>query len=191
MCFIDKRKIMKSFLLYGAKDVRLTEISIPEPAAGQVLIKPTFTGICGSDVHYFQHGYCGNFVPKRPFALGHEFAGVIDSIGSNVNGLKVGDEVAIDPSMPCGTCKHCRSGHYNLCLSMRYFGSASCDPHINGSMGQYVVAPATNSFVLPAGINMAQASLLEPLCVAMHAVKQVNQVAGTSILITGGGRLVN
>ena len=178
---------MKTYLLYGSKDIRLSEKSIPETGDEQVLIKPKFTGICGSDVHYFQHGYCGNFVPKRPFALGHEFAGVIYSIGSNVKGLKVGDEVAVDPSMPCGGCKHCRSGHYNLCLSMRYFGSASCDPHIDGAMGQFVIAPATNCYVLPAGISMAQASLLEPLCVAMHAVKQVDQIAGTSILITGGG----
>lgn len=178
---------MKTYLLYGAKDIRLAEKSIPEPGPGQVLIQPRFTGICGSDVHYFQHGYCGNFVPKRPFALGHEFAGVIHSIGSNVYGLKVGDEVAIDPSMPCGSCQHCRSGHYNLCQSMRYFGSASCDPHIDGAMGQYVVAPAANCYVLPAGISMAQASLLEPLCVAMHAVRQVGRIAGTSILITGGG----
>ena len=178
---------MKTYLLYGSKDIRLAEKSIPIPGPDQVLIKPKFTGICGSDVHYFQHGYCGNFVPKRPFALGHEFAGVVDSIGANVIGLKVGDEVAVDPSMPCGSCKHCRTGHYNLCLSMRYFGSASCDPHIDGSMGQYLVAPATNCYVLPAGISMAQASLLEPLCVAMHAVKQVDRIAGNSILITGGG----
>jgi len=178
---------MKTYLLYGAKDIRLSEKSVPIPGADQVLIKPKFTGICGSDVHYFQHGYCGNFIPKRPFALGHEFAGVVDSIGANVIGLKVGDEVAVDPSMPCGSCKHCRSGHYNLCLSMRYFGSASCDPHLDGAMGQYLVVPATNCHILPAGISMAQASLLEPLCVAMHAVKQVDRIAGTSILITGGG----
>jgi L-idonate 5-dehydrogenase len=178
---------MKTYLLYGAKDIRLSEKSVPIPGADQVLIKPKFTGICGSDVHYFQHGYCGNFIPKRPFALGHEFAGVVDSIGANVIGLKVGDEVAVDPSMPCGSCKHCKSGHYNLCLSMRYFGSASCDPHMDGAMGQYLVVPATNCYLLPVGISMAQASLLEPLSVAMHAVKQVDRIAGTSILITGGG----
>ena len=178
---------MKTYLLYGSKDIRLTEKPIPAPNENQVLIKPTFTGICGSDIHYFQHGYCGNFIPKRPFALGHEFAGVIVSIGSQVEGLNVGDEVAVDPSMPCGSCKYCKSGHYNLCTSMRYFGSASCDPHIDGAMGQFLVAPATNCHILPAGISMAQASLLEPLCVAMHAVKQVDRIAGNSILITGGG----
>lgn len=178
---------MKSYLLYGAKDIRLTEKVNPEPGAGQVLIKPKFTGVCGSDVHYYEHGYCGNFVPKRPFALGHELSGVIHSIGQNVQGFKVGDEVAVDPSMPCGSCKHCRSGHYNLCLSMNFLGSASCDPHIDGGMGQYVVMPKENCFVLPAGITLSQASLLEPLSIALHAVKQAGQIAGTSILITGGG----
>lgn len=179
--------MMKTFLLNGPKDLRLSEKSIPSINADQVLVQPKFTGICGSDVHYFRHGYCGNFVPKQPFALGHEFSGVIFSIGENVQGLKVGDEVAVDPSMPCRSCKHCRSGHYNLCLSMKYFGSASCDPHIDGSMGQFVVAPAANCFVLPSGISMSQASLLEPLSVAMHAVRQAGQIAGSSILITGGG----
>jgi L-idonate 5-dehydrogenase len=178
---------MKTFLLYGAKDIRLAEKPTPVLEAGQVLLEPKFTGICGSDVHYFQHGYCGSFVPKRPFALGHEFAGVVREIGPNVLSLKVGDAVAVDPSMPCGGCLHCRSGHYNRCLSMRYFGSASCDPHIDGAMSQLVVVPATNCFVLPPGISMAQASLLEPLCVAMHAVRQVERIAGASVLITGGG----
>ena len=178
---------MKTFLLYGSKDIRLSEKSIPNLGADQVLVQPKFTGICGSDVHYFRHGYCGNFVPKQPFALGHEFSGIIHSVGENVQYLKVGDEVAVDPSMPCRNCKQCRSGHYNLCLSMKYFGSASCDPHIDGSMGQFVVAPAANCFVLPSGISLAHASLLEPLCVAMHAVRQAGRIAGSSILITGGG----
>jgi L-idonate 5-dehydrogenase len=179
--------MMKTFLLYGSKDIRLSEKSIPNLGADQVLVQPKFTGICGSDVHYFRHGYCGNFVPKQPFALGHEFSGIIHSVGENVQYLKVGDEVAVDPSMPCRNCKQCRSGHYNLCLSMKYFGSASCDPHIDGSMGQFVVAPAANCFVLPSGISLAHASLLEPLCVAMHAVRQAGRIAGSSILITGGG----
>jgi 2-desacetyl-2-hydroxyethyl bacteriochlorophyllide A dehydrogenase len=178
---------MKTYLLYGAKDIRLDEKSTPEPGAGQVLLAPKFTGICGSDVHYYQHGYCGRFVPKRPFALGHEFSGVICGMGPDVQGLSVGDEVVVDPSMPCGSCRHCRSGQYNLCQAMKYFGSASCDPHIDGSLAQYVTAPAANCHILPAGISLSQAALLEPLCVAMHAVRQAKEIAGASVLITGGG----
>jgi L-idonate 5-dehydrogenase len=178
---------MNAFLLFGSKDIKLEEKPIPTIEAPQVLVKPRFTGICGSDVHYFQHGYCGRFVPKRPFALGHEFSGVVQQVGSLVFGLSVGDEVAIDPSMPCGTCKHCKTGFYNLCLNMRFFGSASCDPHIDGSMAEYVVVPSSNCYKLPSGISLAQASLLEPLSVSMHAVKRAGQVAGKSVLITGGG----
>ncbi|MFZ4376518.1 MAG: L-idonate 5-dehydrogenase [Saprospiraceae bacterium] len=178
---------MKTFLLYGSKDIKLAEKIIPEPGYGQVIVKPAYTGICGSDVHYFKHGFCGSFVPKKPFALGHEFSGVIYKIGFGVEGLKMGDEVAVDPSMPCSHCNFCKNGKYNLCKSMKYFGSASCDPHIDGGFGQYVLAPAKNCYVLPPGINMSQASLLEPLSVAMHAVKQVDSLIGKSILITGGG----
>ena len=112
---------------------------------------------------------------------------MIYKIGSGVEGLKMGDEVAVDPSMPCNQCNFCRNGKYNLCKSMKYFGSASCDPHIDGGFGQFVLAPAKNCYVLPPGINMSQASLLEPLSVAMHAVKQVDSLIGKSILITGGG----
>jgi len=178
---------VKTFLLYGPKDIKLAEKTIPEPGYGQVIVKSAYTGICGSDVHYFKHGFCGSFIPKQPFALGHEFSGVIYKIGSGVEGLKMGDEVAVDPSMPCNQCNFCRNGKYNLCKSMKYFGSASCDPHIDGGFGQFVLAPAKNCYILPPGINMSQASLLEPLSVAMHAVKQVDSLIGKSILITGGG----
>ncbi|MCE2848994.1 MAG: L-idonate 5-dehydrogenase [Chitinophagaceae bacterium] len=178
---------MKTYLLYGPKDIRLADRPVPTLEAGEVLVEIKFTGICGSDLHYFNHGFCGRFVPKHPFALGHEFSGIVRDVGSNVQDLSAGDEIAVDPSMPCGSCNHCRSGHYNLCLYMKFFGSASCDPHIDGSMGQYVVVPSSNCYVLPRGINLSQASLLEPLSVAMHAVRQVGDISGKSVLITGGG----
>jgi L-idonate 5-dehydrogenase len=178
---------MKTYLLYGPKDIRLAEKPAPNPEAGQVLVEIKFTGICGSDLHYFNHGFCGRFVPKRPFALGHEFSGIVREVVSNVQSLSIGDEIAVDPSMPCGSCNHCRSGHYNLCLNMKFFGSASCDPHIDGSMGEFVAVPSSNCYVLPKGIDLAQASLLEPLSVAMHAVRQVGNISGKSVLITGGG----
>lgn len=160
---------------------------MPETVPGTVIVEPAFTGICGSDVHYFQHGYCGRFVPKCPFALGHEFAGIVREIGPGVTTLALGDAVAVDPSMPCGVCSHCRTGRYNLCPDMRYFGSASCDPHLDGSMAAFVLVPARNCHRLPSGISLEQASLLEPLSVAMHAVRQCGSPAGRNILITGGG----
>ena len=178
---------MKTFQLFGPKDIRLVEKAVPVPDAHEVLVRPVFTGICGSDIHYFRHGYCGQYKPLYPFALGHEFAGVVERVGQQVQGLAVGDRVAVDPSMPCGTCHHCRSGQYNLCLSMRYFGSASCHPHIDGSMSQFVVVPAVNCYVLPPQMPMEHAALLEPLCVALHAVRQAGHVSGKSVFIAGGG----
>ena len=178
---------MKSFLLYGPQDVRLTEKDMPVCGPMEVIIQPRYTGICGSDIHYFKDGYCGSFRPKYPFALGHEFSGIVHQVGAAVQSVTVGDAVAIDPSMPCGTCGFCREGQYNLCKNMRFFGSASCDPHQDGSMASYVVAPASNCFVLPQGISLSQASLLEPLSVAMHAVRRAGPIAGKKVLITGGG----
>lgn len=160
---------------------------VPVPGTTEVLITVAFTGVCGSDVHYFRHGYCGRFIPKGPFALGHEFSGVIHSVGEKVTGLSAGDLVAIDPSMPCRNCKECREGRYNLCPDMRYFGSASCEPHLNGSLAGYVIVPASNVYRLPKGLSLELAALLEPLSVAMHAVRQAGNVAGKTILITGGG----
>lgn len=113
---------MKTYLLYGPKDIRLADRPVPTLEAGEVLVEIKFTGICGSDLHYFNHGFCGRFVPKRPFALGHEFSGIVREVGSNVQGLSTGDEIAVDPSMPCGSCNHCRSGHYNLCFNMKFLG---------------------------------------------------------------------
>lgn len=162
---------MQTYLLYGAEDIRREEKPEPAVQPDEVLIQTRFTGICGSDVHYYRRGYCGRYIPKRPFALGHEFSGVISKVGSGVDTIKVGDEVAIDPSMPCGICDYCQGDDYNLCTNMKFLGSASCDPHIDGALGQFVAVPARNCFVLPGGISLPQAALLEPLCVAMHAAR--------------------
>ncbi|NDA61632.1 MAG: L-idonate 5-dehydrogenase [Chitinophagia bacterium] len=178
---------MKSFLLHGPQDIRLAQRTMPVCDEGQVIVQTKYTGICGSDIHYFRDGFCGSFKPKYPFALGHEFSGIVHFVGEGVTSLSVGDAVAIDPSMPCGACSFCREGQYNLCKNMRFFGSASCDPHQDGSMASYVVAPASNCFVLPQGISLSQASLLEPLSVAMHAVRRAGPIAGKKVLITGGG----
>ncbi len=181
------QQTMQTYLLHGPEDIRLTEKPKPDLRPDEVLIRTCFTGICGSDVHYYRDGSCGRFVLKRPFALGHEFSGVVSQTGGDVDELKVGDEVAIDPCMPCGQCRYCRSGKINLCSNIRVVGSASCDPHLDGGLGQFVAVQARNCFVLPHGIDLSQASLLEPLCVALHAVRRVDEIAGRSVLVTGGG----
>jgi L-idonate 5-dehydrogenase len=164
-------------------------VPCPEPGPGEVLVRVQRAGICGSDLHYYSHGRCGNFVPTRPFILGHEFSGEVAALGEGVTGLEEGSRVAVDPSQPCGKCKLCRAGRYNLCPDMRYYGSASVDPPINGCFAEYIVAPATNCVPLPDGFEMGWGAMLEPLSVAAHAVQRSGGVAGKSVLITGGGTI--
>ena len=167
----------------------MEEVSAPSPGRGEVLVRVRAAGICGSDLHYFAHGRCGNFVPTRPFILGHEFAGEVAAMGEGVTGLAVGDRIAVDPSQPCGKCRICRAGRYNLCPDMRYFGSASVDPPINGCFADYIVAPGANCTRLPDGFDLSWGAMLEPLSVAAHAVMRAGGTAGKNVLITGGGTI--
>ncbi len=180
---------MKAWVLHGEKDIRLEERATPKPAAGEVLVGVRQAGICGSDLHYFAHGRCGNFIPTRPFTLGHEFAGEIVAVGEGVDPSRIGQRVAIDPSRPCGKCRLCRAGRYNLCPEMVYFGSASVVPPSEGCFSEYVTAPARNAWPIPADFDYAMGALLEPLSVSMHAVQRSGGVAGKSVLITGGGTI--
>lgn len=180
---------MRAFILHGKEDLRRGELPTPIAQPGQVLVHVRRVGICGSDVHYFSHGRVGNFVPKRPFALGHEFAGEVAQTGDDVSGFAIGDRVVIDPSQPCGECRHCRSGCYNLCENMRYFGSASCDPHLDGGFAEFVAVPACNCHRMPDAMTWGEASMLEPLSVALHATQRAGNLAGTSVFVAGGGAI--
>ena len=180
---------MKAHVLHGARDIRFEEVPKPVPRPHEVLVKVRAAGICGSDLHYHAHGRCGNFIPTRPFTLGHEFAGDIVAVGDPKNSPLIGRRVAVDPSRPCGRCKLCRQGRYNLCPEMVYFGSASVDPPSEGCFSEYVAAPAANCAPLPDGFEYAWGALLEPLSVAMHAVQRSGGVSGKSVLITGGGTI--
>jgi L-idonate 5-dehydrogenase len=181
--------MMLAYVLHGPEDMRPTELPRPEPGEGQVLLRVRRAGICGSDIHYFTHGQIGRFVPKRPFVLGHEFAGEIAALGAGVEPSLLGARVAVDPSIPCGRCRQCRRGRYNLCLDMRFFGSASCDPHLDGGFAEFVAVPARSVHPLPDEISWGEAALLEPLSVAMHACMRAGPLLGRSVLVTGGGAI--
>ena len=183
---------MKAYVLHGPTDMRYEDRPVATVGPNDVLIRVRRTGICGSDVHYYSHGQIGDFVPKEPFALGHEFAGETAELGSEVSGISVGDRIAVDPQLPCGECRFCRSGRYNLCPNMRFFGSASCYPHIDGGFGEFVAVPAPNCYVLPDGLDYGYAAMLEPLTIATHAVMRAARnggIAGKRVLITGAGTI--
>lgn len=180
---------MRAWVLHGAGDIRLEEVPRPLPGPGEVLVGVRAAGICGSDLHYHAHGRCGNFVPTRPFTLGHEFAGEVVEAGEGVDNGLVGKRVAVDPSRACGRCSLCRQGRYNLCPEMVYFGSAAVDPPSDGCFAEFVTAPAANCWSLADDFEYAWGALLEPMSVAMHAVQRSGGVAGKSVLITGGGTI--
>ncbi|MFN0193982.1 MAG: L-idonate 5-dehydrogenase [Aestuariivirga sp.] len=180
---------MAAFVLHGEKDLRAQNLEMPDVPPGHVLLKVKRAGICGTDMHYYAHGKIGTFIPKRPFVLGHEFAGEVVSAGDSASTKLIGARVAVDPSIPCGTCKHCRSGRYNLCRNMRFYGSASCDPHIDGGFAEYTVAPAVNCFVVPDSLGWGEAAMIEPLSVVVHAARRAGNVSGYRVLVTGGGAI--
>lgn len=180
---------MNAFLLYGKRDIRHSELTYPNAAANEVVVKVKCVGICGSDVHYYQDGKIGSFIPQAPFALGHELAGIIDQESSLYPNLKKGTRISINPSHPCKTCSYCKQGNFNICPSMKYIGSASVFPHINGGFSEYIRISAENCFVLPDHIGYAEATLFEPLSVALHALSKADNLSGKSVLITGAGTI--
>ena len=178
---------MKAFYLHGAKDLRPTQVAVPELDTDQVLVEIKSTGICGTDIHYYLHGRNGDFVLKEPLILGHECAGQIADAGGHADALPAGSRVAIDPSHPCGACRYCFTGAYNLCQNTRYFGSAATFPHVHGSFREYVPVRARNCHLMPENMPFAEAALLEPLSIALHGVNRAGNVAGKRVLVLGAG----
>ena len=177
---------MKSIIIHAAKDLRLVEQESQEPGAGEVQIKLASGGICGSDLHYYNHGGFGTIRLKQPMILGHEVAGHITKLGEGVSSLAVGQLVAVSPSRPCRACKYCQEGLHNHCLNMRFYGSAMPFPHIQGAFRQTLVADAMQC-VTADGLSSGEAAMAEPLAVALHATHRAGGLLGKTVLITGCG----
>ncbi|HHU91137.1 MAG TPA: NAD(P)-dependent alcohol dehydrogenase [Clostridiaceae bacterium] len=174
---------MKAVYLEETKRIKIKDIQKPVPKAGEVLIKVDACGICGSDVHYWQHGRIGDFIVKEPMILGHEAAGTVVEIGSGVDNVKVGDIVALEPGITCMKCNNCRNGLYNLCSDVEFFAT----PPVDGVMKEYVTHPAELVYLAPSGISAEVASLAEPLSVAVHALRLANFQSGQKVLVYGAG----
>ena len=177
---------MKALVIHGAKDLRLETRDAEAPGPGQVAVALKAGGICGSDLHYYNHGGFGPIKLREPMVLGHEVAGEIVELGPDVEGLRVGQLVAISPSRPCYNCLYCRAGQLNHCLNMRFYGSAMPFPHIQGAFQEYLVAEAEQCVVAD-GLTAGEAAMAEPLAVALHAVKQAGNLLGARVLVTGSG----
>lgn len=177
---------MKAIVIQAAKDLRIEERPVSEPGAGEVEIAIAMGGICGSDLHYYNHGGFGAVRLKEPMILGHEVAGHITRLGSNVSGLTVGQLVAVSPSRPCYACRYCEEGKHNQCLNMRFYGSAMPFPHIQGAFQQILVADQRQC--APAdGLTAGEAAMAEPLAVCLHATRRAGDLFGKRVLVTGCG----
>lgn len=177
----------RAAVLRGAKTLKFEQIETPTLQPHEVSIAPRATGICGTDLHYYQNGRNGIYTVKKPLVLGHEASGEIIAVGSSVTDFKVGDRVVFEPQLACQSCQKCRSGRYNLCKSMRFNGSASADPPVQGSLQQVLNHPASLVYHLPDKLSFGEGALVEPLSVALHSVRKGRLDAGQTVLITGAG----
>ncbi len=177
---------MKTIVAHGALDLRIEERDMPSPGPGQVLVRIETGGVCGSDLHYYQHGGFGPVRLKEPMILGHEVSGRIVALGPDVTGLTEGGRVAVSPSRPCHACRFCHAGQPNHCLNMRFYGSAMPFPHIQGAFREYLVAESAQC--APAdGLSAGEAAMAEPLSVLIHAARRAGDLFGKRVLVTGCG----
>jgi D-xylulose reductase len=173
-----------SFVLEKQHNVRFEDRPIPvinDPYDVKVNIK--YTGICGSDVHYWTHGAIGNFVVKAPMVLGHESSGIVAEVGDKVKSLKVGDRVAVEPGVPCRRCVRCLEGTYNLCEDMKF----AATPPNDGTLAKYYTVPEDFAYKLPDSISLEEGAVVEPLSVGVHVTKQANVKPGDSVVVFGAG----
>ncbi|EMR65507.1 hypothetical protein MGN70_006513 [Eutypa lata] len=173
-----------SFILNKPNDVTFADRPVPQlPDEHSVLVAVNYTGICGSDVHYWVHGAIGHYVVKEPMVLGHESAGTVVSVGSAVKTLKAGDRIALEPGYPCRRCGPCLSGKYNLCPEMRF----AATPPYDGTLTGFWAAPADFCYKLPDAVSLQEGALIEPLAVAVHIVRQAAVAPGQTVVVMGAG----
>ncbi len=170
-------------IMTGPGNIEFAEVKTPVPGAGQVLIKIIKIGICGSDIHVY-HGK--HPFTKYPVTQGHEVSGEIVSAGPGVAGLKPKQKVTVEPQVICKKCWPCRHGKYNLCENLKVMGFQT-----TGMASGYFVTDASKVTLLPETMTYDEGAMIEPLAVAVHAVKQAGDVTGANIIVLGAGPIGN
>ncbi len=178
---------MRSVICHGPQDLRLEQRELPALTPQQIQVQVAYGGICGSDLHYAQHGGFGTVRIKEPIALGHEVSGIVQTVGADVKGFTAGQRIAISPSRPCGHCRFCQAGQHNHCLHMRFYGSAMPFPHIQGAFSEQLVIEGYQAHPIADHLSLSEAALAEPLSVGLHAIQRAGSVLGKQVLVTGCG----
>jgi len=172
---------LKAARFYGGKDIRVETVPDPVPGPGQVLVRVKAAGICGSDLHGYRANQPGSQAPRTS---GHELAGVVEALGSGVTKLSVGQRVGVEPLIGCGVCDYCQAGQYHLCDKLEHIGGAR-----SGGFAELTVAPEDKAFPLPDHVDMDDASILDVLAVAVHALTVVPVEPGDRVAVVGTGAI--
>lgn len=180
---------MRAVIIDTPGNMRVGSVPDPTPGPDELLIRVGACGICGTDLHILAGD---SPVARYPVVPGHEFAGEVIELGSNLArgnsyeglGVTVGSRVAIEPNLACGHCEMCRTGHENLCLYYRAIGVT-----INGAMAEYVTVPATKAYLLPDALSLREAALIEPVSCAVRGLHCLNPRSGDTFLIAGAGTM--
>ncbi|MBO1269873.1 L-idonate 5-dehydrogenase [Arthrobacter cavernae] len=172
---------------HAAGDLRVEDVPLTAPAPDQAVVEIAYGGICGSDLHYWLHGAAGESVLKAPMVLGHEIVGVVAQAAADGSGPAAGTAVAVHPATPApGDAKY-PEDRPNLSPCCTYLGSAARFPHTDGAFSRYTKLPSRMLRVLPEGLSLRTAALVEPASVAWHAVARAGDVAGKTALVIGSG----
>ena len=175
--------LMRCAELIAPREFRLAEMTLAEPAPGEVQVQVDAVGICGSDLHAWGEGTVGDTPNLYPMVLGHEPAGTIVKIGSGVSGFAVGDRGALEPALYCYHCEFCSRGLYNVCANIRFLSN----PGYPGFFRERVNLPATNFLPIPASLSADLATIVEPLAVAMHSLKFAAVQPSETVAVFGAG----
>ncbi len=174
---------MRAAVLTRPRTIEIRRVPVPQMLRGDVLVRVASVGLCGSDVHFYEDGRVGDLSVDEPLILGHEASGTIIAAEAEVDSARIGERVAIEPQRPCRRCNYCLTGRYNLCESMQFFSA----PPIDGAFAEYIAVPADFAYPIGDRISDDAAALIEPLSVAIAAVRKAEIVPGSRLLITGAG----
>ncbi len=176
---------MKAMVLTSLKEMELMEIPDPEfKEPSDVLIRMVSVGVCGSDIHYYVHGKIGSQVVEYPFRVGHECAGIVEQVGSEVVRVKPGDRIAVDPAMSCWECDQCKAGRHHTCRNLKFLG---CPGQAEGCLSEYIIMPEKSCYPIKDTMSFDQAALSEPLSIGVYAVDLSIPMKGAKVGILGSG----
>ena len=174
---------MKALVLHGIRDLRVDDLPEQDTGPSRLKVRIRAVGVCGSDIHYYKHGRIGEQAVRAPMIVGHEGAGEVAALGPGVEGLKVGQRLALEPALSCGRCEFCTTGRQNLCPKVKFCST----PPNDGLMCKYAALAAHQCILIPDEMTWDEAAMLEPLQVGVHANNLVRVRPGDTVAVVGAG----